>query len=74
LKFESNLLDDLTEIAESLSDEYGTRFTRSETIRVLVQMGVDIYHEYRKIGVKDIYTMKKRTGKAVSKALFPELF
>ena len=74
LKFEKNLLNDLTEISESLSKEYGSRFTRSETIRVLVQMGVDIYHEYRKVGVKDIYAMKERTGKAVEKALFPELF
>jgi len=74
LKFESETLKDLTEISRELSKEYGHRFSRSETIRVLVEMGVDAYKEYRKIGVKDIYTVKERTGRAVTKALFPELF
>ena len=68
VKFEHETLAELDRISERLN------YKRSETIRRLLELGIETFQSYEKIGLVKIIEIRNRTKKAVKEETQPTLF
>lgn len=68
VKFSQDLMDELDRIAGRIGEK------RTETIRKLLGLGIEVFHGYEKIGMVKIIEMKNRAKKSINSDLNPTLF
>ena len=68
VKFKHETLAELDRISERLN------YTRVETIRSLMDLGMEVFHGYEKIGIVKLIEIKNRTRKTIQEDVTPSLF
>lgn len=68
IKFEEAAIQELDRISERIG------LKRADVVRKLVDLGMDVFRGYERIGLVKIIEIKNRTKKAVKEETQPSLF
>ena len=68
LKLHQDTFAELDRIASRLN------MTRTEVIRSLLGLGIDVFHKYEAVGIVKLIEIKNRTRKTIQEDVTPSLF
>jgi len=68
IKLEQGMFEEIDRISARLGQK------RAETIRNMLNVALDVFHGYEKIGLVKLYEIQKRAKKAIKEETQPSLF